>query len=205
MEKKRAKTTYVLIDYENVQPKDFAILTAHPFQVKIFVGPKQAKIPLAMARAIQTLGKRAEYVHLKKGGPEALDLLIAYHIGEISSQEQSAAFYVISKDKGYEPLFEYLKEKGLSICRAESIEGISISKPAPPPKAGDLVETAIQHLAGLKAAKPRTEKKLRSSLHARFNKQLSEKELSALIDDLGRRDFIKVVTGKLSYPLHDGR
>ena len=31
-------TNYVLIDFENVQPKNLELLTTHPFKVFVFVG-----------------------------------------------------------------------------------------------------------------------------------------------------------------------
>jgi hypothetical protein len=195
------KTTYVLIDYENVQPKDFAVLAGDSFKVKVILGPKQTKIPLSTVRAIQRLGHNAEYLHLKTGGPEALDLLIAYHIGALSSCEPSAAFHIISKDKGYDPLIAHLKERGVSVKRSESIDATSALKVACPPAMEEHVRLAIDHLVGLKAAKPRTEKTLRSSLHARFNKKHSEQQLADLVEALRKRGVIKIEDRKLSYNL----
>jgi hypothetical protein len=39
-----AKTEHILIDYENVQPSDLALVDSGPFRVKIFLGPRQDKI-----------------------------------------------------------------------------------------------------------------------------------------------------------------
>ena len=58
------KTNYVLIDYENVQPSDLALLRDGPFKVRVFLGAHQARIPLSLAAALQTLGRDAEYVVL---------------------------------------------------------------------------------------------------------------------------------------------
>ena len=40
------KTNYVLIDFENVQPKNLEALKGHGFKVIVFVGSKQTKVPL---------------------------------------------------------------------------------------------------------------------------------------------------------------
>ena len=37
------RTNYVLIDYENVQPTDLALLREGPFKVKVFLGANQAR------------------------------------------------------------------------------------------------------------------------------------------------------------------
>ena len=47
------RTNYVLIDYENVQPKNLSLLAGEHFRVKIFVGQSQIKIPLELASAMQ--------------------------------------------------------------------------------------------------------------------------------------------------------
>ena len=38
------RTNFVLIDFENVQPKDLGLLKDGPFIVKLFLGPNQSKI-----------------------------------------------------------------------------------------------------------------------------------------------------------------
>src|SRR5690606_41983881 len=35
---------YVLIDYENVQPKNIELLANHPFKIYLFVGANQTKV-----------------------------------------------------------------------------------------------------------------------------------------------------------------
>jgi hypothetical protein len=36
---------YILPDFENVQPKNLAVLYGHPFKVLVFAGAAQAKVP----------------------------------------------------------------------------------------------------------------------------------------------------------------
>jgi hypothetical protein len=51
---------------------------------------------------------------------------------------------------------------------------------------------AIAHLTKMKAAMPRAEKTLRSTLHALFKKELSDHQLSALFASLCKRGFVKL-------------
>lgn len=62
------RTNYVLVDFENVQPPDIALLKDGPFKVKVFLGPNQSKIPVALASALQSLGDNAEYITLDAAG-----------------------------------------------------------------------------------------------------------------------------------------
>jgi PIN domain len=198
------RTNYVLIDYENVQPTDLAMLRDGPFKVKVFLGPNQSKISVALAAALQGLGANAEYVVLEAAGSNALDFHIAYYVGALSSQDPSAFFHIISKDTGFDPLIRHLKTKGVFAQRSTSIALIPYFKPALPSTSDAQVEVVVAHLAKLKAAKPRAEKTLLSTLHALFKKELSDHQLSALFALLCKRGIVKVDGSKVSYELPSG-
>jgi hypothetical protein len=77
------KTNYLLLDYENIHPKNLSLLDGHPFKVLVFVGANQTKVPLELAAALQSLGKDAKYIKISGNGPNALDFHIAFSIGEL--------------------------------------------------------------------------------------------------------------------------
>jgi hypothetical protein len=62
----------------------------------------------------------------------------------------------------------------------------------------------VAHLTKLKAAKPRAEKTLLSTLHALFKKELTEQQLTALFARLRKRGIVKVDGTKVSYELPSG-
>jgi len=198
------RTNYVLIDYENVQPSDLAMLRDGPFKVKVFLGANQAKIPVALAAALQGLGANAEYVLLESSGSNALDFHIAYYVGILSAQDPSAFFHVISKDTGFDPLIKHLKAKGVFAHRSTSISAVPYFKPTAVSGSDTQVELVVAHLTKLKAAKPRAEKTLLSTLHALFKKELSEHQLSALLTLLCKRGIVKIDGTKVSYELPSG-
>ena len=198
------KTNYVLIDYENVRPTDLALLRDGPFKVKVFLGANQSKIPVSLAAAIQALGANAEYVLLDSSGSNALDFHIAYYIGALSAHESSAFFHIVSKDTGFDPLIKHLKTKGVFAQRSVSIATIPYFKPAPPTESAAQLEVVVAHLVKLKAAKPRTQKTLLSTLHALFKKELSEHQLSSLFAALCKRGIVKLDGTKISYELPTG-
>ena len=74
------KTSFVLVDFENVQPKDVGLLGGGPFKIKVFLGTNQAKIPLEMAHSPATFGSDAEYIQIDGNGSNALDFHIAYYV-----------------------------------------------------------------------------------------------------------------------------
>lgn len=195
------RTNYVLVDFENVQPKDLGLLKDGTFKVKVFLGPNQSKIPVTVATALQALGDNAEYIVIEKAGSNALDFHIAYYIGVLSTQDPSAYFHVISKDSGFDPLIKHLKGRKLYARRSTCIADIPCFKPAIPTAPDGQIQTAVADLVRRKASKPRTQKTLLSTLHALFKKELSEQQLSQLFASLCSRGYVKVDGDKVSYEL----
>lgn len=195
------RTNFVLVDFENVQPRDIGLLKDGPFKVKVFLGPNQSKIPVSLAAALQSLGENAEYIVLETAGNNALDFHIAYYIGVLSAAEPTAFFHIISKDSGFDPLMKYLKGKKIFAQRSTCIADIPYFKPALPSAPEAQIEAVVADLVRRKAAKPRTEKTLLSTLHALFKKELTEQQLAELFASLCKRGIIKVEGGKVSYAL----
>lgn len=195
------RTNFVLVDYENVQPKDIGLLKEGPFKVKVFLGPNQSKIPVSLVTSLHSLGDNAEYIILETAGSNALDFHIAYYIGVLSASEPTAFFHIISKDSGFDPLLKYLKGKKVFAQRSTCIADIPYFKPALPVAPEAQVDVVVADLIRRKASKPRTQKTLLSTLHALFKKELSEQQLAALFAALCKRGIVKVEGSKISYAL----
>jgi hypothetical protein len=195
------KSKYVLIDYENIQPTDLALLQQGSFKIKVFLGPQQVKIPVALAAALQPFGKDAEYVFVETAGANALDFHIAYHLGVLSTQEPSASFHIVAKDSGYDPLIKHLAKRSVKLGRVTSIKDLVAGKPKSSSSAEERLELAVADLVRRKAARPRTRKSLINTLHALFRKELSEQQLSALFDALCRKGVVQQNGTRVSYIL----
>jgi hypothetical protein len=193
-------TSFVLIDYENVQPKDAGRLNGGRYKVKVFTGVRQ-KVPVPMANALQALGADMQYVQITGEGKNALDFHIAYYIGRLAAETPGATFHVISADTGFDPLIQHLAAQNVSCWRWESIADI----PAKGSPVTDSIDNRVQlvtaDLVKRKNAKPRTVKTLRSTINALFQKQLDEAALDALVAGLTQLGVIKIADGKVQYPL----
>ena len=199
------KNNYVLIDYENVQPKSLAALRGeHVFKVYLFVGASQAKVTFEVAEAMQALGEHARYIKISGNGPNALDFHIAYYIGQLAARDPNAFFHIISKDWGFDPLIKHLRTPKVFACPSNDIGDIPMLKVGHVAKAGKVEDKLALILANLRqrgAAKPRSVKTLASTISALFSKQLTEEEVTALVEALKDGDYIGVVGTKVSYRL----
>lgn len=142
---------FVLVDFENVQPASIALLAHEQYRLLVFVGASQNKLPTEVVIGMQAMGARAEYVRASGSGRNALDFHIAYYLGQLAAQHPDAAFHVISRDTGFDPLVAFMRSRGIPVDRLASLEaiapqrsGTAVAKSNPAPKAA----------SGSKVAKP---------------------------------------------------
>ncbi len=194
----------VLIDFESVQPPSMSVLAADHFRVKVFVGATQNKLPFELVTAMQRMGERADYIKIAGSGPNALDFHIAYYIGRISCEEPEAFFHIISKDTGFDPLVHHLKEQKIFCGRWPSLEEIPAVKATQLKTPDERARVFLSRLQQPNATKPRTEKTLRSSVAAHFQKQLTDVEISAVISALHEPGHLSINAGKVTYAPSEG-
>ena len=115
-------TQYVLVDYENVPVKSLALLQGEEFRVHVFLGMNNTRLSTELAVAMQKLGQRGDYVQLTSTGPNALDFHIAYYLGKLVSNDAFGQYHVISKDRGFDSLIEWLQGQQVKAFRVDSIE-----------------------------------------------------------------------------------
>lgn len=121
---------YFLIDFENVQPKALDRLKPGESRVKVFLGQNQNKLMLELVQALQPFGADAEYIQITGSGPDAVDFHIAFYIGRLAADEPGAAFNIISKDRGFDPLVRHLTGLGINCCRLPELPGGATAAPA---------------------------------------------------------------------------
>lgn len=208
------RTNYVLIDYENVQVKSLALLKEQHFSVRVFLGVKNTKLHKDLVLAMHEFGNRAAYVELETSGQNALDFHIAYYLGQFAQVDPEGFFHIISNDTGFDPLIAHLHTKKIYAARSASIEEMPCFRPkveadplnvisgvADATPLDPLLELALDDLRRRKAAKPRTEKTLRSCLRARFPKEVPDSKVESVLQQLRKRGYVKIEGTKATYAL----
>lgn len=194
------KTQYVLVDYENVQPKNLEPLKTGAFKVRIFLGAHQTKLPVAVVTSIQAFGADAEYIVLESSGSNALDFCIAYYIGRLTLEDPEGEYLIVSKDTGFDPLLKHLKGKGICASRVKDITDIAPARAANSGALENWIDAAIGDLERRKASRPRTHKTLLSTLKALLKKEdVSEADLTRIVDELTDRGIVRQEGTKVSY------
>jgi hypothetical protein len=193
--------THLLIDWENKQPTGAELeqVRGSRFRLWILHGPQQKSFPSEQAKAWQPLGKQVRFVQSMKSGKNALDLHIAFCIGEASEQDRAkgaeACYIIISGDKDFDALFGYLSEKGIKAARAPSLpEALEVAaeltageeaKAAPPkPIASPNAQRVIEDLRAHPRNQPTTIKRLQNHVASLLGKQSADAEVDRVLEEL---------------------
>jgi len=192
---------YVLIDYENVQPKNLELLEKHPFEILVFVGSSQTKISINLALEMQKLGERAQYIQISGNGPNALDFHIAFYIGQLSEQKPNSFFHIISKDTGFDPLIRHLKRKKIKVMRESDIAEIPLLQISNSSNVDEQISAIVKNLIGRGQSRPRKVKTLSNTINSLFSEKLKESEMKVLFKKLAEKKYITVKDTNVSYKL----
>jgi hypothetical protein len=194
-------TNYVLIDFENVQPKNIELLKNHPFNILVFVGENQVRIPFDIANSLQEFGKEAKYIKIAGNGPNALDFHIAYYLGQLSSDDKDGYYHIVSKDTGFDPLVKHLRSKKIKVNRVNDLAEIPILRISNTTDNDEKISAIVKNLAGRGQSRPRKVKTLSNTINSLFTKKLEENELDQIIKNLKNKKYITVNQDNISYNL----
>ena len=115
----------LLVDLENKHKVDLSPLD-DSFRAIIFVGanqnPPKASKKLATARRFS----RVDFLKISGTGKNALDFHIAFELGRTFQTGPETECFVLSGDKGFDPLLTHLTNNGMNCRRIESIDDLGL-------------------------------------------------------------------------------
>jgi hypothetical protein len=190
----------LLIDYENVQGISLALVAGTDWKVCIFTGTSQNRIPITLVASAQALGDKLSWIRIDGSGPNALDFHIAYYLGSGITKNPDDEYYILSKDKGFDPLVKHIT-KGKTICkRITSMGEIASARRAKEPDA--IYGKVVTNLKKIeKGRRPRNKKTLRQHVKSLIGGVNSEEKLDRTIEQLFSSKLVVEEHGKLIYRL----
>jgi hypothetical protein len=195
------KRNHVLIDFENVQPKNLSLLLDKGYRVYVFVGEHQTKLPFELVDAMQQLGDAARYIKIAGQGRNALDFHVAFYLGELVREDPNGYFHVISRDTGFDPLIKHLRRRGIEAHREQDLAEIPPLRVPASVAEVDKVGVVVKNLAGRGQSRPRKVKTLTNTINSLFKPKLADTEVDALIRDLQEQGYIALDGDKVTYRL----
>jgi hypothetical protein len=221
---------HLFLDLENVQPTaaELELIRGRHFRLWVLHGPHQKDFTADRVCAWQPLGTQVQFVQSKKSGKNALDLHIAFCVGEASELDRkrgaAACYVIVSRDKDFDAMFGYLIDRKLRVGRADSLpaalklaseligKSLPDAKPksAPKPKSMAKVQSAslseyaarvLKDLRDHPRTRPRTEKKLHNHIASFLGHEIEGQALTRLVSELKAQAGVKIEGTKVTYNL----
>lgn len=110
------KRTIVLVDYENVKPDFSNLELGEGVEVKVFLSKHTPQIKGKVNPSLNL-----ERISTTAAGKNALDFHIVLYLGKAAAMNPDAQFIILSRDKGFDTLYQTLKQDGVTVRRTENI------------------------------------------------------------------------------------
>lgn len=190
----------LLIDYENIQNLD-GIKNVVNYNVKVFVGFNQNKIPLELIQQTQRFGDSLEWIKVNGQGKNALDFFIAFYLGTYIEKNFYTEYVVVSKDSGYDPMINHINQAyGAKVKRITNIIQSSQYQ-VKETEAPDMVKL-IDHLKKIPGNKrPKKRKTLSGFAISAFSNKKKIEEVDEIIEQLYVNKKLSESNGLIKYSL----
>ena len=118
------KTDFVLVDFENVQPKKVTLPIPGRTRSRCSWAPTKPRSRSRWLAPSKHSDQMQSTYRRSATGRNALDFHIAYYIGPLAAESPDARLHVISKDTGFDPLIKHLHAQGISCQRSKSLSHV---------------------------------------------------------------------------------
>lgn len=110
----------VFVDYENVPKVDLELVAGRDVHVTLLIGNKQTRLPTALSMQLHRHAGQVQPIEVGASGRNALDLTLAFYLGQAVQQWPTALFHIVSRDRDFEPMIAHLIAKGIKVGRSEA-------------------------------------------------------------------------------------
>ncbi len=202
---------HVFVDFENVKSVDVAVVGGKNLTFHLFLGPHQKKLDVEVVEALLDNAQAVRLLRSPKAGKNALDFVLAYHLGQAVLGDPKGYFHIVSKDTGFDALVDLLKSKQVKVKRHADWSSLNFNGlPKAEVETKILVAKALSAdaeklLADLKktvSTRPKRRKGLLGRASTVLGKGSSESKCEALVEELTKGGKLAVdEKGSVSYSL----
>lgn len=119
---------YYLIDYENKKAlQGLSDLTENDTVIFFYTGNSNT-MTFSLHQEIIRSAARFEYKEVKCGGKNSLDFQLSAYLGYLMAKTVDEHFYIVSADKGFSNVVDFMKATDSSYAAIERVEGIARAK-----------------------------------------------------------------------------
>ncbi len=207
---------HVFVDFENVPNIDLELIGGKDVHVTFLIGKNQTKISLDLVQCIRSYAAQVELIEVGASGHNALDLTLAYYLGQAVQRSPDTCFWIVSKDKDFGPMISHLHHRAVKVRveRCSGFDQLPFLQPTLKPKATQPsttiaaaapVDRRTKLVARLRDSSAKNRPTKRAALSAHLKTSLGSKatdaEVAVLISELVEAGTIAIdPADKVSYP-----
>ena len=121
---------HVFVDFENVPTVNLASVQGKPVHVTLLIGKNQKKLETSFSLQLHQFAEQVTPVEVGASGRNALDITLACYLGQAIQRTPGAGFFIVSKDKDYDPMLAHLNARGVRVSRHNAFAALPFLKPA---------------------------------------------------------------------------
>lgn len=182
-----SRTNYIFIDFENLQKIDLDRIMDKPVKVVLILGERHKNLPVAFVKKLLKYAPQVRLVETGRSGKNALDLVLAQHIGETKKDDPHGYFHIVSHDKDFDALVGHLKDNGTFAARRAAFAEIPVLMDN-----DERAEFLARHFSSEKTSRAGKRKTLESQIQALFGRALAPTELTDTINALVARKTLQI-------------
>lgn len=191
------KTHHILIDIENVCPRNVGELKDKNVKIYVFYGFNQ-KIPECVENALDSLGNKVERIYLLKAGNNAADFHLTFYLGTIINKYKKDCYHIVSKDKGYDTLIHYLTSNRVYVQRDKRLY-IEQFKKEKTKYNNPKTEKVIKLLNNLNTSKPKKVKGFFNVVRSSGLEIKAEEKIQKILNNLKKQGYITTQGNNIIY------
>jgi hypothetical protein len=108
---------HVFVDLENVKSIDAAVIGGKHLRLHVFLGPHNKKLDVEVVEKLLENAQAVQLIRIATVGRNALDFVLAYHLGQAVLADPKGYFHIVSKDAGFDALVDLLKSRHVKVKR----------------------------------------------------------------------------------------
>lgn len=193
---------YIFIDYENIQEVDLDLIAGKAVKVFLVVGQRRKMLPSLLARQMHQFHDQVTWIESEGATKNALDLVLAYHVGLQAKADPKGYFHILARDKDYDALIKHLRANNILASRDDEFARIPALVAMTRLSLEERVKWVVERFQKNKVSRPKRKKSLLTTIGSFCRKELSEEEVQQIVTALIARKLIELTPqGEVAYRL----
>jgi len=196
------RINYIFVDYENVQEVDLDLIAGKAVKVFLVVGQRRKSLPSLLARQIHQYHDQVTWIESEGATHNALDLVLAYHVGLQAKADPKGYFHILARDKDYDALIKHLRANSILASRDDEFARIPALVAMTRLSLEERVKWVVERFQKNKASRPKRKQSLLTTIRSFCRKELSDEEVQQIVTAMVAKKLIELTPqGEVVYRL----